>query len=433
MKLLVFAHTPPPHHGQSYMVELMLKNFGGDWRQPGAGEARGDSAGRPYGIQCYHVNARFSRSLEDVGEFQGVKILLILWYCLTAIWCRYRYGVTNFYYVPAPGKRVAVYRDWLVMFLCRPFFERLILHWHAAGLAKWLETCVQMRTRSLTYHWYKHADLSIVISNYNVADAEKLRAQTIRVVGNGIPDPCPEYAARVLPVRAARLAVRRQLLARVEPDPADLKTAGSDPHLVRVLFIAHCSREKGFFAAAHGVRLANAALAAENSPLRFKLVAAGIFVSHAEQVEFERLLTLPEFAGTLAHLGFVAGAEKDRALREADLFCFPTAYLGENQPVNLIEAMAYGLPILTTRWRSLPEMLPAGYPGLVDDQAPDQIAAQLCQLMNLGDGRELREHFTSHFTLEHHLKNLSAAMRSLETPLPGMEPAALLPEAGAIG
>ncbi len=24
MKLLVFAHTPPPHHGQSYMVQLML-------------------------------------------------------------------------------------------------------------------------------------------------------------------------------------------------------------------------------------------------------------------------------------------------------------------------------------------------------------------------------------------------------------------------
>ena len=46
----------------------------------------------------------------------------------------------NFYYVPAPGKRVALYRDWLVMLLCRPFFKNIILHWHAAGLAKWLET-----------------------------------------------------------------------------------------------------------------------------------------------------------------------------------------------------------------------------------------------------------------------------------------------------
>jgi len=33
MKLLVFAHTPPPHHGQSYMVQLMLEGFGGDARK----------------------------------------------------------------------------------------------------------------------------------------------------------------------------------------------------------------------------------------------------------------------------------------------------------------------------------------------------------------------------------------------------------------
>ena len=417
MKLLVFAHTPPPHHGQSYMVELMLQNFGGDRRHP---NARPASPGQSHGIECYHVNARFSRSLEDVGEFQGIKIILIIWYCLTAIWCRFRYGVTDFYYVPAPGKRVAVYRDWLVMFLCRPFFKRLILHWHAAGLAKWLETCVQMRTRSLTYHWFKHADLSIVISNYNVADAEKLRAQTVRVVSNGIPDPCRDYAEQVLPRRQARLAVRRHLVARTEPAREDWQTAGSDPQVVQVLYIAHCSREKGLFAALQGVRHANAALVAEGSPLRFKLFAAGSFVSHAEQAEFERLQALPEFAGDVEHLGFVAGEKKDRVLREADVFCFPTVYLGENQPVNLIEAMAYGLPILTTRWRSLPEMFPAGYPGLVDDQAPDKVAGVLHQLKILGDGQELREHFLSHFTLEHHLKNLAAAMHGLESPAPGV-------------
>ena len=394
------------------MVELMLQNFGGDCRAP----ARPASPGTPYGIQCYHVNARFSRSLEDVGEFQGVKILLIIWYCLTAIWCRFRYGVTDFYYVPAPGKRVAVYRDWLVMFLCRPFFKRLILHWHAAGLGKWLETCVQMRTRSLTYHWFKHADLSIVISNYNVADAEKLRAQTVRVVSNGIPDPCQDYATRVLPRRQARLAIRRQLVAGTEPSPSDLAAAGSDPHIVKVLYIAHCSHEKGLFAAALGVGQANAVLAAAGSPLRLKLLAAGSFVTLAEHSEFERLQSSPGFAGALQHLGFVAGVEKDRALREADLFCFPTVYLGENQPVNLIEAMAYGLPILTTRWRSLPEMFPSGYPGLVDDQTPDKIAGVLRHLLNLGDGRELRDHFLSQFTLEHHLKNLAAAMHGLESP-----------------
>ena len=166
MKLLVFAHTPPPHHGQSYMVQLMLAGFGGDCRSAAkrslsAAEA---SEGRSFGIDCYHVNARLSQKLEDIGDLRIGKFILLIGYCAQAIWCRLRYGVANFYYIPAPGKRSALYRDWMVMLLCRPFFKRIILHWHAAGLAKWLETVVQMRSRSLTYHFMKQVDLSIVLS-----------------------------------------------------------------------------------------------------------------------------------------------------------------------------------------------------------------------------------------------------------------------------
>src|ERR1051325_2893803 len=145
MKLLVFAHTPPPHHGQSYMVRLMLEGLGGDRRKHRNGvQPSADDSER---VDCYHVNCRLSRKLEDIGDMRLWKFVLLLYYCLQAIWCRYRYGITDFYYVPSPGKRSALYRDWTVMFVCRPFFPRLILHWHAAGLAKWLETSVQTRTR----------------------------------------------------------------------------------------------------------------------------------------------------------------------------------------------------------------------------------------------------------------------------------------------
>src|SRR5881227_2870059 len=160
MKLLVFAHTPPPHHGQSYMVQLMVEGFGGDRRKSGGksprrngGSAPAQSSGSdsPFEIECYHVNARLSQKLEDIGDLRVGKFILLLGYCAQAVWCRFRYGVTTFYYIPAPGKRSALYRDWLVMLICRPFFKRIILHWHAAGLAKWLETVLQIRSRAFTY------------------------------------------------------------------------------------------------------------------------------------------------------------------------------------------------------------------------------------------------------------------------------------------
>jgi glycosyltransferase involved in cell wall biosynthesis len=409
MKLLVFAHTPPPHHGQSYMVRLMLDGFGGDCRV--AKQKSPDVSG----IECYHVNARFSKTLEDVGEFQGFKLLLIIFYCLQAIWCRFRYGVENFYYVPAPGKHVALYRDWLVMLICRPFFKKIILHWHAAGLGKWLETCVQIRPRAVTYRLFKPVDLSLVLSKYNFADAEKLLSRRICVVSNGIPDPCPDFAQSVLPRRRARFAARGKLFTDEPLASGEKEYADGDPQIVKVLFLAHCTREKGLFATMNGIIAANRKLAAQNSPVRMKLLAAGNFVTADEKEEFTRLMKTPKFAGTVEYVGFVSGAEKMRVLRDADVFCFPTCYLGENQPVNLIEAMAFGLPIVTTRWRSLPEMLPENYPGLVATQSPDEIAGALLALARRETGEHLRENFLAQFTLKLHLARLGEAIRSVET------------------
>src|SRR6478735_4613471 len=105
MKLLVFAHTPPPHHGQSYMVQLMLGGFGGDQR---TSKSRSDVRSDLYGVSCYHVNAQVSRELEDIGDFRFSKVFLLIGYCLQAIWCHFRHDVDTMYYIPAPGKRSAL-------------------------------------------------------------------------------------------------------------------------------------------------------------------------------------------------------------------------------------------------------------------------------------------------------------------------------------
>jgi len=396
MKLLVFAHTPPPHHGQSYAVKLMLEHFGGNCRKQ-------KPSPNPFGIECYHVNARFSKTLEDIGEFQGGKILLILFFCAQAIWCRFRYGVKNFYYVPAPGKPVALYRDWLVMLVCRPFFKTIILHWHAAGLAKWLETAVPMRTRSITYNRMKNADLSIVLSEFNRLDAEKLMAKKIAIVSGGIPDPCPQFTETILPTRRERIAARKKILAGEIPADDSAKT-------VNVLYVALVSRQKGVFDAIEGVALAN-----EKSPLRFRLTVIGGFAGAGEEKELSEFAARRGLQNIVEILGFVSDERKARALHDADIFCFPTYYSAENQPGNLIEAMAFGLPIVTTRWRSIPEMLPENYPGLVEPKSPAQIAGAL-RLLATGDfAMPLREIFLRRFTLEQHLAKMAEAIRGVES------------------
>jgi glycosyltransferase involved in cell wall biosynthesis len=300
------------------------------------------------------------------------------------------------------------------MFLCRPFFKKIILHWHAAGLAKWLETNVHMRSRVITYHRMKNVDLSIVLSRYNRADAEKLLPRQIRVVSNGIPDPCPDFADTILPRRLARFIARNKLSSGQAPTPELTSSAGGDPHIFKVLYLAHCTAEKGLFDSIKAVIQANKTLAAQNSLLSVQLLIAGNFVNDIERKEFDRILASPE-GRSIRYLGFVAGAEKESALRHADFFCFPTYYQNENQPVNLIEAMAFGLPILTTRWRSIPELFSPDYRCLVDIRSPDQIAKVLLAGITSETAEAFREIFLRHFDLAQHLASLATAFHSVET------------------
>ena len=404
MKMVVFAHVPPPYHGQSVAVQLMLEHYGGNRRK---WKFRREPVNR-YGIECYHVNARFSKNLEDVGELQFGKILLVLFYCAQALWCRFRYDVDTLFYIPAPGKPIALYRDWLVMLICRPFFKHVIFNWRAAGLAKWLETVAGNRTRSFTYHRMKNADASIVLSEFSRNDAEKFLAKRVLAVAGGISDPCPGFENEILPRRRLRAELRKKILS------GNFQIQHETDKTVNVLFIAHCTREKGAFDSIEGIRLANEKLAIEGSPLRFRLTLIGAFASDLEEKEIREYIRRGNLQNDVIILGFVSNERKNQELREADIFCFPTYYLAEGQPANLMEALAFGLPVVATRWRAIPEMLPEDYSGFVALKSPAQIAEKLRLLCVSDFSRPLREIFERRFTLEQHLAHMAEAMRSVE-------------------
>src|SRR6185436_12596529 len=90
MKVLVFAHTPPPFHGQSYMIKLMLDGLRERERLIGSSD-----------LQIFHVDTKLSSNLEAIGEFQLSKLVLLLKYCAQAYYCRFVHGADTLYYVPA--------------------------------------------------------------------------------------------------------------------------------------------------------------------------------------------------------------------------------------------------------------------------------------------------------------------------------------------
>ena len=96
--------------------------------------------------------------------------------------------------------------------------------------------------------------------------------------------------------------------------------------MIKVLYLAHCTREKGLFDTLSAVALASQRLRQRQAPVSLRLLVTGGFVTAEEKAEFERRMAEPGLAEIVQYLGFVSGDQKNQLLREADLFCFPTYY-----------------------------------------------------------------------------------------------------------
>ncbi len=363
MKLLVLAQIPPPVHGQSLMVQTLVEGL------------------PAHGIEVHHVNLRLSRDTTDIGRWRPGKLWATFQCALQAAAARFRHGCDTLYYIPAPGKRGALYRDWLVMLVCRPFFRRLVLHWHATGLGDWLTTQATAPERWLTHALLGRATLALALAPELTNDAQVLTSRRVAMVPNGIRDPGA-------------------------PPPRPARTAAAP---CQVLFLGLGSRAKGLFDTLEAVARAN-----ERMPGSFLLTVAGGFASDEEAGAF-RARAAVLGPSVVQHVGHADDTRKHALYSAADVFCFPTAYPHEGQPLTLIEALAHDLPIITTRWRAIPGLLPADHVWFVEPGNPEQLADALVIASRAGPaGGALRQHYLAHYTREQHLATLAAALRSID-------------------
>ncbi|EXZ16445.1 glycosyltransferase, partial [Bacteroides fragilis] len=97
---------------------------------------------------------------------------------------------------------------------------------------------------------------------------------------------------------------------------------------------------------------------------------------------------------------------KEKYLREADLFVFPTYYNNECFPLVLLEAMEYSLPCISTNEGGITDIIEESKTGYIVEKQNPKILAQ--QIEYLLDHPELRKQmgqagknkFQKEFTLE---------------------------------
>jgi glycosyltransferase involved in cell wall biosynthesis len=116
-------------------------------------------------------------------------------------------------------------------------------------------------------------------------------------------------------------------------------------------------------------------------------------------------------------LGWVRGAQKTQALERAMIYTLPS--YNEGMPMSILEAMAYGLPVLATPVGGIPEVISDGVEGYL--VAPGDVPA-LAQRWHelLADpalarrmGEAARVKVAAHFSTEAVLPQLGALYQSL--------------------
>ena len=351
LSIAVFAATPPPMHGSSYAVRLLL-----------------DSAlGRVHRLR--HINTTYARSLANTGDPELRKLGLMVRY----LWRLLREDRRERfdYVIVAPAFTLwPCVRDMLCILAASACTRGRIVAWsHSNDALSFYERAPQTVRLLMRVALRRVAHIVTV--------GESLRYNFVPFVGEERVSCIPNG----LPARA--------------PGPPK----GGDG-LVRVIYLSSMLRTKGWLDL---LRAAEAACATRPGLVVAFYGAAGTD-SPAEEI-------LSAFANgrqrdRVRWEGPVNGEAKERVLEGADVLCLPTYYGPEALPISIIEAMRSGAAVIATAAGAIPELIVEGEGGLiVPPRDPEALARALGRLaddpgLRARMGTFNRVRFETHFAMD---------------------------------
>ena len=212
------------------------------------------------------------------------------------------------------------------------------------------------------------------------------------------------------PVHTATTAVADDALSAVDEAAVASRCRSGRP--LSVLFLSRIRADKGVFEALEAVRMAQSSglemhLGVAGDGPDLPLAARWVNEHGVEHVRFH---------------GDVRGEVKRRLMAAGDIYLFPTSH-GEGMPATVLEAMAYGMGVITCAVGGLEDFFVDGEHGLLSpDARPSTLAGRLEALardaalrerLGLSAQRFAREHFTPQRAAE---RLLSVVAQVRDTP-----------------
>jgi glycosyltransferase involved in cell wall biosynthesis len=365
LRMVVVGQTPPPFGGQAMMIQRLL-----DLKIPG--------------VEMHYVPMRFSRQMSEMGRIRFSKLIEVLKIIASIMATRLRTGAQVLYYPPAGPNLAPFLRDLVILISTRWMFQRVVFHFHAAGLGEYVGRTPAM-LRSVARLAYGSPDLAIETAHGAPRDGAAIRAKRSIVVWNGVEDAVAEFDFRT------RSQARRRT----------------------ILFAGLLSEDKGV------VDLIDACAILKKQRVDFECQLMGAPQSAQMQVRLLARISESGLADHVRFLGVLTGPAKWQAFQDADIFCFPTFFASESFGIAAVEAMSFGLPVVATGWRGLADVVTEEVGIIVPIQDPVAISAALFALIHDRDrrvklGEAGRRRYLELFTMKQFEQKIGEALLSLQ-------------------
>lgn len=334
---VLVGSLPPPITGQSMAFEMACEGF--------------EERKLPYKV----IDLSGSEHLRAEGAFSLRRLVQLLKPFCKALFLLL--SGRRSLYLSATQNWVGFCRDSAFILLAKVGGSRVVIHVHGGNYDGFFAS-LSPAQRYLVRTVIGNVDRIIILgeSLRGMFDFEPRLQHKIRVVFNGLP-----YRVEQTAVEPKRLPAEK----------------GSRPKL---LYLSNLIVSKGYLHVLEAIRVL-----VHEMDIDVECHFCGSFVlasdvcpySTPDKAEADFLGRIEE-SGLVRNAfwhGPVSGDAKLDFLGNSHFFLLPTNFTFEGQPISIIEALAFGLVVITTPHRTIPEMIEGGGAGeLVPFGKPEEIA-----------------------------------------------------------
>lgn len=161
----------------------------------------------------------------------------------------------------------------------------------------------------------------------------------------------------------------------VDVNSFQAKLKSNSKYTFNILFLSRIIRNKGIFEIVDNIEN----IMMYNQPKKIMFIFAGDGI---DKRSLEKYVIDKKLENHVEFTGYVRGKEKANLFKKSDIFIFPS-YHAEGCPVAVLEAMASGLPVISTDVGALREIIIDDVNGIIiSKQSVEQITEAINTLIN---------------------------------------------------